>query len=154
VQRDDLADDDLLVEKSRRFYSSFTTLHKIQRLKITNTRKDNLAAKRHEKHSQLEEHSTPVENMPPPTSQVLSHHVGPKILPSQEDEETQRVASISDLEKSSAGSKLFHACQEQITQNLGNLFCEQAIKALFHKNPPLDWVSGHPETPLLEWRSE
>jgi hypothetical protein len=68
-------------------------------------------------------------------------------------EEVMRVVSISDPSKSSAGSKLYHACQEQETQLLGNVFCAVALDALFRKNPSVNWVTGRTDRPVIQWRS-
>jgi len=90
--------------------------------------------------------------MPPLTSQVNPIWVG-QPAPTQTDEETRRITSISDPSKSSAGSQLFYACQERESEALGNLFCTVAIDALFEENPPLIWVKGRPKFPVVQWRS-
>jgi hypothetical protein len=88
--------------------------------------------------------------MPPPVSEDPSIKTGPS-APSETEEET-RITSISDPERSSAGSKIFHACREWETHKFATLFCEFAIKAVFHDNPSLNWVTGRQEFPELEWR--
>jgi hypothetical protein len=90
--------------------------------------------------------------MPPPTSQFPPTWVGPP-APGMSTEEVMRVVSISDPSKSSAGSKLYHACQEQETQLLGNVFCAVALDALFRKNPSVNWVTGRTDRPVIQWRS-
>jgi hypothetical protein len=146
VQRADLSNDDVLFQKSGRFYSPFLAFNQLQRLMVTDTSKENLAGKRQEKHIQL------VSKMPPPVSQDPSVVVGPA-APNETEEETEeeRKASISAPEKSSAGSKFFHACREFETHQFATLFCKHAITALFRKNPALSWVRGRPEPVELEW---
>jgi hypothetical protein len=114
-------------------------------LKITETRMDNLAEKRSDKRSQIVV-------MPPPTTQFPPSWVGPA-APAQSAEEKQRVISISDPPKSSTGSKLYHACQEQETQSLGNVFCTVTLMMLFREDPPLSWVTGRSHLPVIQWRS-
>ena len=77
--------------------------------------------------------------------------VGPP-APPLTAEETRRVISISDPSKSSRGSQLFHATQEQESELLGNLFCQSTLKLLF-LDPPLDWATGRVDAiPVLRWR--
>ena len=147
VEPADLSDNKVLLRKAQQLYGAFRTLRKIQKLKVTDSRKENLSEKRHEKHVQQ------VSEMPPRTSEFATSRVGPS-APLQSGKETQRVASISDPEKSSAGSKYFYACREQASQDLGNQFCELFIGSLFGKEPSLDWVTGRPQSPVLAWRSE
>ena len=147
VELADLSDDNALFKKSQRLYGAFKTLRKLLKLKVTDSRKENLSEKRHEKHVQQ------VSEMPPRTSEFGTSRVGPS-APPQSEKETQRVASISDPEKSSAGSKYFYACREQASQDLGNQFCELVISSLFSKEPSLDWVTNRPQCPVLAWRNE
>jgi hypothetical protein len=146
VQPEDISDDNALLAKSSYFYSLFTNLQAIQNVKITDTRKKKLAEKRHEKRKR------PQPKMLPLTSGVAAVWVGPP-APPQTDEEVRRVASISDPSQSSAGSQLFQACQEPESEAVANLFCTIVLKRLFRKDPPVDWVTGRPELPVLQWRS-
>ena len=147
VEPADLSDNKVLLRKAQQLYGAFRTLRKIQKLKVTDSRKENLSEKRHEKHVQQ------VSEMPPRTSEFGTSKVGPS-APPQSEKETQRVASISDPEKSSAGSKYFYACREQASQDLGNQFCELVIGSLFSKEPSLHWVTTRPQSPVLAWRNE
>lgn len=135
----------MLLDKATHFYTVFSSLESLVNLKITESRKGNLAGKRREKRNQ----SLP---MPPLTSQVVPVWVGPP-APPQSVEETLRITSISDPSKSSTGTQLFHATQEQESEYLANLFCKVALSALFRRNPTLDWVTGRPEIPVLQWRN-
>jgi hypothetical protein len=122
------------------------TLESLKTIQLTDTRKENLASKRHEKASQA-----PL-IIPPLTSQFPPTWVGPP-APPQSEQEIRRVVSISDPSQSSAGSKLFYACQEVESQILGNLFCEVTLSALFGGKAALSWVNGRPKPPILRWRS-
>ena len=144
VQQDDLRKDTLLYQKSGRFYATFSSFRQLQKLKATSTSKENLAEKRHEKNVRV------VSEMPPPVSKDPSLPTGPTPPPPSQEE--VRIASISDPERSSAGSKLFHACREDQTHEFATLFCRFAILALFHDSPSLSWVTGRSEAPQLEWR--
>lgn len=149
VQPDDLRDSDVILEKSGWFNFAFGTLQDLEDLKTPDSRIDSLAEKRHEKHARR------VLSMPPPVSQQPARRVGPSPDADPEaEEETTRVASISDPDKSSAGSKVFHACREEATQDLGNEFCYGAMRSLFRDKAPLNWVTGRPESPVLRWRKE
>lgn len=116
------------------------------KLQFTDNRKESLAGKRHEKRDQSSL------KMPVLTSQIAPVWVGPP-APAQSEEEVRRITSISDPSKSSAGSKLLHACQEIETQMLGNIFCTVAINALFEKDPTIDWAIGRNLSPLVQWRN-
>jgi hypothetical protein len=146
VQPEDLSDDNALLEKSSHFYSMFTNLQTLQNSKITDTRKKRLAGKS----PGIRKHSHPP--MPPLTSEVSAVWVGPP-APPQTDEESRRVASISDPSQSSAGPQLFHACQERESVALANSFCIVVLKRLFRKDPSVNWVTGRPRPPVLQWRS-
>lgn len=124
----------------------FTTLQNLVNLKVTNTRKANLAEKRQDKHIQSSI------AMPPLTSHLAPIWVGPKAPPETADE-TRRIISISDPSKSSSGSNLFHACQERESETLGNMFSTVVLFALFRQNPTLNWVTGRSEFPVLQWRN-
>ena len=99
------------------------------------------------------EDSQPTTTLPPLISQYPHRRLGPTPVPPTEAE-TRRIASISDPHKSSAGSKLYHSCREEETQNLGNFFCEGALKELFSEKPDLGWVTGRTKTPVMQWRGE
>jgi hypothetical protein len=123
----------------------FWTLQDLQKLKVTDTRKDNLAEKRHEKRT-----SRPIGTL---SSQVAPVWVGPP-GPPVTSEETQRIISISDPSKSSAGSQLYYATQEQESEMLANLFCQSTLRALMSTDPSLDWVEGRLDgMPVLRWRN-
>jgi len=62
VEPADLSDNKVLLRKAQQLYGAFRTLRKIQKLKVTDSRKENLSEKRHEKHVQQ------VSEMPPRTS--------------------------------------------------------------------------------------
>lgn len=145
IDEDEISDINVAFEKAGQFYTVFKTLRALRNLKVTETRVDNLAEKRSHKRSQIVV-------MPPPTSQFPPTWVGPP-APIQSEDEVQRVVSISDPSHSSAGSKLFHACQENETQLLGNAFCSVALDALFRESPSVNWVTGRDELPVVEWRS-
>jgi hypothetical protein len=148
VQPEELTDIKAIVRKATLFYAVFLAVRSIADFTVTGTRIDNMAEKRHEKRNESGK-------MPPLTSQFPPTWVGP-VSASQSGEdtkETQRVASISDPSKSSAGSKFFYACQEDETRSLGNLFCEVVLTAVFQENTRLDWVPSRPQPPVLEWRS-
>ena len=147
------------MRKAGWFSWSFSSLHKLTSFKKTDSRVDNLSSKRSEKraekHSQQEEIDSrqPISSMPPLVSQYPHRRLGPPPVPVTE-EESRRVASISNPDKSSAGTKLFHACREEETQNLGNFFCEGAINELFYSEPALKWVTGRKKCPVVQWRGE
>ena len=146
IQPEDLFDDNILLLKATHFWTVFSTLQNLENLKITDTRKDNLAGKRHEKRIQS------FQDLPPLTSSVAPIWTGPP-PPPQTDEEARRVTSISDPFKSSAGSQMFHACQEIESQNLGSFFCTVSLRALFRKHPSLHWPIGRDPSPVVQWRS-
>jgi len=150
VRAVDLANDDVLFKKSAWFYWSFKTLHRIQRSRMTDTRKKILTEKHHQKHSQ--QYDDDSVTLLPFVSETRGRRVGPPPLPQSQEE--YRIASISDPEKSSTGSRLHYSCREQATQDLGNLFCAQAITSVFSTDPSLLWVTGRPELSVLEWSSE
>lgn len=140
----DLLNDRVLFEKATHFHAMFLTLQDLENLKITETRMENLADKRHEKRN-------PSSSQSIPSSQVVPVWVGPP-APLLSAEETQRIASISDPAKSSAGAPLFHAAQERESEVLGNQFCITTLKVLYLDNPSLEWVVGRPELPVVKWR--
>ena len=86
-------------------------------------------------------------------SRFPDHRVGPRPYLELEQQE-RRATSISDPEKSSAGSKHYYSCREKATQDLGNGFCRQAIKSLFRQNPQISFATGRPQFPVIEWNNE
>jgi hypothetical protein len=84
-------------------------------LKITEARVDNFAEKHPEKRNYIVV-------MPPSTIQFLPSWVD-LAVPAQSTEEKQRVIIVFHPSKSSVSTKLHHACREQETQSLGNVFC-------------------------------
>jgi hypothetical protein len=145
IQSDEISNNRVLLEKAPYFNSLFWTLRDLEILKVTNTRKEILAEKRHEKRSTIE-------SIGPPTSHVPTVWVGPP-APALTAEERNRIISISDPSKSSAGSQLFHATQEQESELLGNLFCQAILNVLFLDDPSLNWVTGRVDAlPVLRWR--
>ena len=133
-------DDGILFEKATHFHSVFSTLQQLENLKVTRTRKENLAEKRQEKRTQL----------PVPISDSNIVWVGPSV-PALSTAETNRTASISDPTISSGSGLRFHATQEKESELLGNLFCVTTLKSLFF-GIPLSWVNGRSPLPVLQWR--
>lgn len=145
VKPQDLRDENALFEKAVHFYSAFLNLQSLQRLRTTDTRINNLAGKRGK--------SRMFSNLPLPlVSQTAGHPVGP-LPPQQTAEETQRVASISDPSMSSAGTKIFHACQEQESEALANNLFSVALRSIYRKDPAVNWATGRHDFPTLNWRS-
>jgi hypothetical protein len=138
----DLSDNRVLPEKSSYYHAVFSTLQDLESLKVTDTRKENLAEKRHEKRAG---------QVPALPSQVAPVWVGQR-APPLSAEETRRIASISDPSKSSSGGQLFHATQERESEVLGNQFCITTLKVLFLDGPALAWVTGRPKAPIIQWR--
>jgi len=143
VQPEDLCNDDVLFDKATQFYTVFSTLATLQNTKITETRKRNLAEKRQEKRN-------------PTFITPLSSHtwVGPPAPPLSAAETAQRIASISDPSKSSVGTELFQASEEKQSDTLANVFAKVAMTALFRRSPPLTWVTGRDQSPVLSWGSK
>jgi hypothetical protein len=109
---------------------------------MTENRQDALAEKRREKHAYGR-----------PVSATRPVWVGPP-LPPPTPEEKQRIASISDPSKSSAGSKLFTATQEQESESLATLFFQNVLMMLFVNDPPVAWATGRDNAkPVVRWRS-
>jgi hypothetical protein len=140
IQPGDLSNDQIIIEKATPFFALFGALQHLEKFKVTQTRKHNLADKRHEKRNPL---------MLTSLSDVV--WVGPP-APPLSAEETKRIASISDPKISSGGAKHFHATQEQDTQLFGNLFCITTLRLLFLGGNRLQWIEGRSELPVLEWR--
>jgi hypothetical protein len=124
------------MEKAPLWYNIFFILEDLENVKVTETRKDNLAEKRHEKRSTSS-----------PSSEVI--YTGQSEPLSAE--ETRRVASISDPSNSSSGGTLYHAAQELESQALGNQFCINTLKMLYRGKLTLDWAKGRPIAPTLSW---
>jgi hypothetical protein len=139
----DLSDKRILPRKASYYHAVFAALRDLENVKITETRKDNLAEKRHEKRNNSR-------RMGPLSTEVSPVWVGPPAPPLSEDD-VRRIASISDPLQSSAGSQLFHATQEKESELLGNLFCQTTLDVLF-VDPSLDWVTGRTEIPILQWQ--
>ena len=141
---------------------SFVHLRNLLTLKTTNSRKTYLTEKRREKRASNESHEVEddegfpvaVDQMPPLVSQSRARQVGPDDLPPDLEEDTPRIPSIADPEIPSAGSKLYHACREITTQSLGNQFSNSVLMTLFKSDPPLEWVQGRTEVPVVRWREE
>ena len=91
------------------------TYLRLKNLQITDNRRETLAGKRQEKRNRQSM------IMPPLTSQIHAQWVSPPAS-IQTEEETRHFTSISNPSKSSAGSQLFHACQERESEALGNIF--------------------------------
>ena len=142
VQTDEIKSDRVVLQKAPNFTSTFWNLQDICGLNITDTRLDNFAEKRHEKRSYGR-----------PTSSVLPVWVGPP-LPPLTIEEAQRIVSISDPSKSSAGSRLFTATQEQESETLATSFCQSVLKMMFLDNSSVTWANGRDAgKPRLVWRT-
>lgn len=114
--------------KIGRFCSPFLAFNQLQRLMITDIIKENLAEQRHGKHIQL------VLRMPPPLSQDPSIMIGPPAPP--ETKEETRIASISYLKRSNAGSKLFQACREYETHKFWHSVLQTCYEGIVWKESP------------------
>ena len=69
-------------------------------------------------------------------------------------EEVQRIFSISDPSKSSAGSRLFTATQEHESESLATSFCQTVLNMLFPDNLSVTWAINRDDgNPTLEWRN-
>lgn len=134
------------MRKAAHWSSVFATLQSLVEFKVTDNSKESLAVKRKEKRI------LKISEMPPSTEQTPPIRAGPS-APPQTEEETHRVTSISDPEKSSAGYKLYHACDERESEALANQFATMALMALFEDKPQVGWVSGRPKAPIVQWRS-
>jgi hypothetical protein len=142
VQKDEINNTRVVMKKTPFFSNSFRNLRHICELNITDTRLENLAEKRQEKRSYGR-----------PTSGTVPLWVGPSLAPLT-PEETQRMVSISDPSKSSAGSRLFTATQEQESETLATSFCQTVLDILFPDKPPVTWATGRDDgEPILEWRN-
>jgi hypothetical protein len=138
ISREDVLTGNDLDMKAGAFYTVFKTLRSLETRRITDTRRDNLKAKRTEK---LEINR-----------QVASstfRRVG-RSAPEYTEEE-KRVASISDPSISSAGKELFIASYEANCQSLANDFCGIVLDTVFSQDPPIHWVTGRPELPIIQW---
>ena len=129
------------MKRAPHFNSTFHKLRHICELNTTETRRNNLAEKRHEKRS----HG-------PATSSTEHERVGPDQT-SPTPEETKRIASISDPSNSSAGSRLFAATHERESENLPTSFCQTVLDMLFPDTASVIWAIGRNDgMPILEWR--
>jgi hypothetical protein len=124
--------------KAGAFYTVFKTLRALETRRITDTRRDNLKAKRTEK---LE-----INRQIPSTT---FRRVGR--APPEYTEEEKRIASISDPSISSAGKELFIASYEANCQSLANDFCGIVLDTVFSQDPSIDWVTGRAENPVIQW---
>jgi len=141
VQTDEIKNNGVVSEKAPHFNYTFQNLRQIRGLNVTHARRENLAAKRHEKRSYGQ-----------PTSGAFPVWVGPSPAPLS-SEETQRIVSISDPAVSSAGSRLFTATQEHESETMAASFCQTALTMLFPNNPSVTWATGRDDgKPILEWR--
>ena len=131
--------------KANHWFIVFLTLQSLEGPQVTDNRKASLAEKRKGRHIKSTQ-------MLPSTSQTLAVRVGPS-PPPQTEEEACHVTSISDPEISSAGYKLYHACEERESEALANQFFTITLASLFEKDPPLAWVTGRPKVPVVQWRS-
>ena len=142
VQTDEIQKTRVVLKKALHFTHTFQNLRHICGLNITDTRLDNFAEKRHEKRSYGQ-----------PISGTLPVWVGPPLAPLT-PEEIQRIVSISDPSKSSAGSRLFTATQERESEALATSFCQTVLDMLFPDNPSVTWATGRDDgKPILEWRN-
>jgi hypothetical protein len=142
VQSDEVNSNRIILQKAPNFTSTFRNLQDLRGLNVTDTRLDNFAEKRHEKRSYGR-----------PTSAVLAEWVGPPLAPLTA-EEANRIVSISDPAKSSAGSRLFTATQEQESESLATSFFQNVLMMLFLDDPPVAWATGRDEgKPVLRWRN-
>ena len=150
VSREELSDNGLVRAKTGHLFAMFRTLQRLEHLKLTDTRKENLAGKRQEKRNSQ---SYPLSTQMSLKSAVAVGDPAP-LIPYEDVEETQRIASISDPTQSSVGKVLFYASQERKTEQLGNDFCDHILGSLFAHDPSLDWVIGRTIPPALQWTSE
>lgn len=175
MRKDQPLPNSALIRNAGWFGYAFKAFFTIQDVKTSSTRISNLALKRSQKLAKSQSHSQQsqkdrnlsqsqaedgiddteqVDILPPFVSQEKAHSVGPPTRDPETEDDSQRVASISDPSKSSAGSKLYYACRETATQNLGNKFCCGALDELFETPPSLDWVTGRRTSPVFQWRDE
>jgi len=141
VKPDEISQNRVLLRKAPNFANTFALVQDLRDLNITDTRLDNFADRRHEKRASGR-----------PTSSVLPEWVGPR-LPPLTAEEAQRIVSISDPTKSSAGSRLFTATQEQESESLATSFFRTILMMLFVDDPPLNWATGRDDgKPVLRLR--
>ena len=142
VQTDEIKTNRVILQKAPNFTNTFWNLQHLRGLSVTDTRLNNFAEKRHEKRS----YGRPTSSAPPVW-------VGPPLAPLT-PEEAQRIVSISDPSKSSAGSRLFTATQEHESESLATTFCQNVLKILFLENPSVTWATGRDDgEPILEWRN-
>jgi len=133
--------------KATHWASVFSTLQSLVDFHVTDNSKENLAGKRRTK--RMLKYS----ELPPLTQQTAPLPTGPSATPQTEDE-ARRVVSISDPKKSSAGCRLYYACDERVSEALANQFANMALMSLFVNKPRIPWVRGRLNTPVLQWRSK
>ena len=137
-----------LRRKAGSFYTLFHHLRDIEKLRVTDTRRETLADKRKKKRITLLSHAN--------TSLHDSYKTGPP-APLQTDEEISeaslRTTSISDPTTSSVGKELFYAANERQSEMLGNVVCRTLLSTIFSEDPPIDWVRGRKELPIFTWNS-
>jgi hypothetical protein len=142
VKSDEISNNRILLQRAPNFLNTFQNLQDLRGLYITDSRRDTLAEKRQQKHAYGR-----------PTSSILPEWVGPP-LPPLTPEEKHRMVSISDPSKSSAGSKLFTATQEQESESLATSFFRNVLILLFLDDPPVTWAKGREDVkPVLRWRN-
>ena len=138
VSREDVSTGIDLDTKAGSFYSVFQTLRSIEKSKITDTRKDNLAEKRHLKHE---------------TSRQLGSSNFRRVgrPPPEYTQEEIRKASISDPSQPSVGKELFFSSNEAKCQSLGNDVCATILGSIFSEDPPIKWANGRTPLPIVQW---
>lgn len=142
VTSDEIYNNRVIVQKAPNFTITFRNLQDLKGLSMTDNRQDALAEKRREKRAYGR-----------PTSAILPEWVGPP-LPDPTPEEKHRIASISDPSKSSAGSKLFTATQEQESETLATSFFRNVLMMLFWDDPVVAWATGRENAkPVVRWRN-
>lgn len=123
------------------FFHLFGALQQLANLKVTQTRRDNLAEKRHEKRN------------PSPLPIALSDVVWVgQPAPPLSTEEKARIASISNPTVSSSGGQQYTAAQEKETDLFGNAFCATTLRLLYLGRNQVPWAEARTELPVLEWR--
>jgi hypothetical protein len=142
---EDVGNKRVVRDKATSFQTLFDTLNELENTRVTRTRVDRLADKRHEK-NQLSLMSS--QFIPLSDNDVT--FVG-KSAPAFTKEE-RRIASVSDPTKSSTGGEYFYAALEVESQIFGNLFCKEIMASLYMDGMELDWVKNRPQNPTIRWR--
>lgn len=111
IKPDDLSDINIVIEKALLLHSLFATLEELENVKVTETHKENLAGKRHEKRNL--------------SSRTLSSEVKLHWSTSICIRRRGNPSSISDPNTvtSNSGGTLFHAAQELESQLFRNQLC-------------------------------